>query len=218
MKKLLKLDENDRWDLDGIEFAMGGMLAYEVTRQLQEMGDTVNTIVMLDSLFTSEFKEMELSTNNKQAMLGAANNALQAWIQGSPEKFHQTFIHRDEVENFDDESFLDQLVNLAKQRGLPVDAKQLRRLILKDKEAQQAYLRIFTDQLNAHIKKQASKNDIPILWGPSVDGGTNGTKLQYVEKHYSKKFTGKDNHVFCIITDKEPVKTVSSKEIKSKTG
>jgi hypothetical protein len=33
-----------------------------------------------------------------------------------------------------------------------------------------------------------------------------------------KKFTGKDNHVFCIITDKEPVKTVSSKEIKSKTG
>jgi hypothetical protein len=79
-------------------------------------------------------------------------------------------------------------------------------------------LRIFTDQLNAHIKKQASKNDIPILWWPSVDGGTNGAKLQYVEKHYSKKFTGKDNHVFCIITDKEPVKTVSSKEIKSKTG
>jgi len=79
-------------------------------------------------------------------------------------------------------------------------------------------LRIFTDQLNAHINKQAPRDNVPILWWPSVDGGTNGAKLQYAEKHYSKKFTGKDNHVFCIITDKEPVKTVLSKEIKSKIG
>jgi len=73
-------------------------------------------------------------------------------------------------------------------------------------------LRIFTDQLNANINKQAPRDNVPILWW------NQWCKLQYVEKHYSKKFTGKENHVFCIITDKEPVKTVSSKEIKSKIG
>ena len=57
-------------------------------------------------------------------------------------------------------------------------------------------LRIFTDQLNAHISKEASKNDMPIEWWPSIDGGTNGAKLQYVESHYSKKFTGKDIIIF----------------------
>ena len=31
-------------------------------------------------------------------------------------------------------------------------------------------MRIFTDQLNAHIKKQADKKKIPILWWPSVGG------------------------------------------------
>ena len=60
-------------------------------------------------------------------------------------------------------------------------------------------LRIFTDQLNAHISKEASKDNIPIIWWPSVNGGKNGAKHQYVERHYSKKFSGKGNHVFCIM-------------------
>ena len=32
-------------------------------------------------------------------------------------------------------------------------------------------MRIFTDQLNAHIKKYVDKHAIPMLWWPSVDGG-----------------------------------------------
>ncbi len=35
-------------------------------------------------------------------------------------------------------------------------------------------LRIFKDQLNAHIKKEADRLGIPIIWWPSVDGGKNG--------------------------------------------
>jgi hypothetical protein len=57
-------------------------------------------------------------------------------------------------------------------------------------------MRIFTDQLNAHIKKQADKKGIPVLWWPSVDGGVNGAKLRYVEKHYGAKYQGKENCIF----------------------
>lgn len=54
-------------------------------------------------------------------------------------------------------------------------------------------MRIFTDQLNAHIKKQADKMEIPVLWWPSVGGGVNGAKLRYVEKHYAAKYRGQGN-------------------------
>jgi len=79
-------------------------------------------------------------------------------------------------------------------------------------------MRIFTDQLNAHIKKQADKKGIPILWWPSVGGGVNGAKLRYVEKHYAAKYQGKGNFVYCIIADKEPVRTFVSRELRTKSG
>jgi len=66
--------------------------------------------------------------------------------------------------------------------------------------------------------RKHQKNNIPILWWPSFDGGKNGAKHQYVARHYSEKFSGEGNQVFCIITDKEPVQTIASKELKSKTG
>jgi hypothetical protein len=79
-------------------------------------------------------------------------------------------------------------------------------------------MRVLTDRLNAHISKEAQKNNTPILWWPAVNGGTDGAKLAYVEKHYSRKHRGDKNHVFCIITDKEPVRTVASKEITTTSG
>jgi|GEM_PF-6317990 len=48
-------------------------------------------------------------------------------------------------------------------------------------------MRIFTDQLNNHIKKFAEKHKIDLLWQPSVDGGKDGTKQDYVEKQYVRK-------------------------------
>ncbi|MCK4822707.1 hypothetical protein KA005_43490, partial [bacterium] len=79
-------------------------------------------------------------------------------------------------------------------------------------------MRIFTDQLNAHISKKALQNNIPILWWPSVSGGTNGAKLRYVEKRFAEQYKGKDNEVFCILTDKEPVRTFVSRELTSQAG
>jgi len=79
-------------------------------------------------------------------------------------------------------------------------------------------MRILSDQLNDHIKKQANKMGIPVLWWPSVDGGVNGAKLRYVEKHYAGNYQGKENFVYCIIADKEPVRTFVARELKTKSG
>ena len=77
-------------------------------------------------------------------------------------------------------------------------------------------MRIFTDQLNAHIAKQAARDNIPVLWWPSASGGINGVKLEYVQRHYADKFSGNLNHTSRIIIDKEPVQTFASRELTSK--
>jgi hypothetical protein len=75
---------------------------------------------------------------------------------------------------------------------------------------------MFTDDLNSHIEKEATRYRIPIRWWPSVDGGKNGAKLQYVEKYFARRYKGKGNFTYCILTDKEPVWTFASKELPRK--
>ena len=79
-------------------------------------------------------------------------------------------------------------------------------------------LRILTDQLNAHIQKVAAKKNIPIHWWPSAGGGTDGAKLEFVQQKYANHFNKKGDHVFCILTDKEPVRTFVCRELTSKKG
>ena len=54
--------------------------------------------------------------------------------------------------------------------------------------------------------------------GPSEGGGTDGAKLRFVEKKYANSFDAKGNHVYCILTDKEPVRTFVCRELASKMG
>ena len=79
-------------------------------------------------------------------------------------------------------------------------------------------MRILTDQLNAHIQKAARKYAIPIHRWPSEGGGTDGAKSKFVEQKYAAGFNGKENHVFCILTDKEPVRTFACRQLTSKSG
>lgn len=81
----------------------------------------------------------------------------------------------------------------------------------------QAVLRILTDQLTKHIKREAEKYHIPVIWWNSIKG-TEKEKLKYVQRHYARKFKGKGNFVFCIIIAKENVLTFGSKELESKQG
>lgn len=79
-------------------------------------------------------------------------------------------------------------------------------------------MRIFTDQLNSHIKKEAQEQSVPILWWPSIDGGKNGDKLAYVQKHYASGCEAKSNSTYCIITDTENAMTFASRELTSPKG
>jgi hypothetical protein len=79
-------------------------------------------------------------------------------------------------------------------------------------------MRIFTDQLNSHIEKEAQRYGIPILWWPKVDGGKNGNKLAYVEKHYVKKLKKRGNFTYCIIADREAAFTYATREYVNKKG
>jgi len=79
-------------------------------------------------------------------------------------------------------------------------------------------LRIFTDQLNAHISKEASKDNIPNYMVAFCQWWKKRRQTSIYRKHYNKKFSGKGNHVFWIITGKEPVQTIVSKELKLTTG
>ncbi len=83
-------------------------------------------------------------------------------------------------------------------------------------------MRLLTDQLNGNIVKTAEKHNVPIHWWPSMGGATDGAKLKFklkfVQKEYAENYTGKGDPLFCILTDKEPVKTFACRELTSKTG
>ena len=48
------------------------------------------------------------------------------------------------------------------------------------KQLTNGVMRLLTDQLNAHIEKITKKRNIPIHWWPSLGGGIDGAKLDYV--------------------------------------
>jgi len=114
------------YDLGG--YSLGGVLAYETTRQLQELGQVVSSIVMLDSYDRIESEKDGFF--QKKVILGAVNVALQSAAMPVPEKYAKTLIHRDEVDSgLDDEAFLKQLLVLARTRGLTKTGSQLRTMI-----------------------------------------------------------------------------------------
>ncbi|WP_425263944.1 thioesterase domain-containing protein [Thermoflavimicrobium dichotomicum] len=129
------------YDLGGFSFA--GRLAYEVTRLLQEMGETVNTIVMVDSIYMEAPQSAEAKkeyADPKTLMLQAVNRELLAKALLEQEKLPQALIHREEVNiEADDETFLQQLITLAKERGLKKSEKEMYDQIRKEVKVQYAY-------------------------------------------------------------------------------
>nr|WP_319025127.1 SDR family NAD(P)-dependent oxidoreductase [Nisaea nitritireducens] len=117
-----RLQPSGPYDLGG--FSLGGVLAYEVTRQLQEMGEQVDTIVMLDSYDVLDTEPNPLFT--KRAMLGVVNMAL----QNSAGAAVTNMIHRDELDvSLSDQAFWEHLITLANARGLAKSEAQLRSLL-----------------------------------------------------------------------------------------
>ncbi|SKB15922.1 hypothetical protein PL11201_80232 [Planktothrix sp. PCC 11201] len=107
-------------------YSLGGMFAYEATRQLQELGERVESIVMVDTL---QYKPGEMDQySHKTKYLIALNRALtlSAW-QESEETVQKMLINSDELDSsLSDEEYLTQLIALAKQRGLVKTETEIR--------------------------------------------------------------------------------------------
>jgi len=89
-------------------------------------------------------------------------------------------------------------------------------------------MRIFTDQLNAHVEKEAKRVNVPIIWwasecgsgndGKKKRGGKNGDKLEYVETHYAQKSKHRGDHIYCIIADMESEFSYATRQLSNKKG
>ncbi|HCY85515.1 MAG TPA: non-ribosomal peptide synthetase [Desulfobacteraceae bacterium] len=106
-------------------YSHGGTVAYEMTRQLQEQGESVASIVMLDSSPDPDTGSDPANGtppgvfNRKQAMLQAVNIALFEAALSGTQTAAQTLIHRDELPaEGDDDGFLDALVSHPRVKGL----------------------------------------------------------------------------------------------------
>lgn len=103
------------YDLGG--YSLGGVLAYEVTRQLQEAGQTVQSLVMLDTPDPFSWEKIRLSSESRA--LQAVNMALLNRNRKEADGILQKLIHHKEIpEHTDEESLLMQLIRLGRERGL----------------------------------------------------------------------------------------------------
>jgi len=127
---------NGPYDLGG--YSMGGALAYEVTRRLQQAGRSVESIVMLDTLDGAGAGPARPSLF--ALYLQAINTLLASSSSAASNDVTRCLIRRDEVIDETSESaFLDRLVNLARERGLAKTAAQLRSIIVQIAAVQRAY-------------------------------------------------------------------------------
>ncbi|MBU2659023.1 beta-ketoacyl synthase N-terminal-like domain-containing protein [Bacillus cabrialesii] len=122
------------YDVGG--YSLGGMIAYEVTRQLQSQGLAVKSMVMIDSPYSSETKENE--TSIKTSMLQTINTMLASIAK--PDKLTDVLISREEADTrTGDDEFLSELIDLAKRRGLNKPEKQIRAQTQQMMKTQRAY-------------------------------------------------------------------------------
>lgn len=122
------------YDVGG--YSLGGMIAYEVTRQLQSQGLSVKSMVMIDSPYSSETKENEASM--KTSMLQTINTMLASIAK--QDKLTDVLISREEVDTSTvDEEFLSELIDLARKRGLNKPEKQIRAQTKQMMKTQRAY-------------------------------------------------------------------------------
>ena len=107
-------------------YSLGGMFAYEATRQLQELGESVESIVMVDTL---QYNPGDMDKySRKTNYLIALNRALtlSAW-QESEKTVQEMLINSDELDaSLSDDEYLTQLIALAKKRGLVKTETEIR--------------------------------------------------------------------------------------------
>ena len=123
------------YDVGG--YSLGGILAYEITRQMQQSRQKVDTIVMIDSPYGPKFTEKMPSL--KSFILQIVNTLLIAIAKESDER-SQILISHEEVDiSLDDEEFVKQMIDLAKARGLTRTNAYIRNAIQQHVKIQRSY-------------------------------------------------------------------------------
>jgi acyl transferase domain-containing protein/thioesterase domain-containing protein len=126
------------YDVGG--YSLGGLIAYEAVRQLQELDESVSTLVMVDTLDSSAFRDASMSNRADELARPILNFALQSWAAATGADPSTLLIHRDEVDTgLDAELKLTRLIALAQARGLRQPEAQLRAMIGRLSEVHQAY-------------------------------------------------------------------------------
>lgn len=130
------IQPNGPYDLGG--YSLGGLTAYEVTRQLQEMGDKVESVVMLDTLIGPELKNATF--NKKDALLQTVNMQIFTSLQSDPEKLSNELIHCEELnKRHSPANLLKQLISIANKRGYIRDNVKGTQWIDKTIQVQEAF-------------------------------------------------------------------------------
>lgn len=119
-------------------YSLGGVIAYEVTRQLQEMDKEVKTLIMLDTPYGNEFQAGEI--NEKSSILQAVNLALAMQDFQDPEKFKDILVSREELDlTMNNEALFSDLISIAKTHGLTKTEGQIRKMMQDNMRMQHAY-------------------------------------------------------------------------------
>ena len=125
------------YDLGG--YSLGGLIAYEMTRQLQELGDSVQTITMLDTLAPNVLGGTK-DISFKCRLLQAANFILATQVFVDTENIKKFLIDCKEVDwSMSEEEVTKYLGILVKGRGIDMPDKKLHEKINKWGLIQKAY-------------------------------------------------------------------------------
>ena len=124
------------YDLGG--YSLGGMLAYEVARCLQGDGQSVDSLVMLDSPDSTYLDIFKFS--KRTATLQAVNGALFSKVLNDPDRLRTILIDRSEVDSVvDDEALLKRLISIAQKRGMSKEESQLRATVQQSAKLHDSY-------------------------------------------------------------------------------
>jgi len=128
------------YDIGG--FCLGGILAYEMTRQLQARGESVRSLAMVDSPDNTAFRGASAGedVSSKNAALQVTNTLLWPAEEKDLAKVAERLIHQDEIDgSLDDARFVDRLATLAVERGLSMRRELIVELIERNLRVQVAY-------------------------------------------------------------------------------
>lgn len=135
IRVLQSKQSNGPYNLGG--FSLGGLIAYEITRQLQELGESISSIVMLD---TFDHTQLEAEKHSIKALMFQTINMVLLTKVQQMIPLQSILIHQDEVDlSLEDELFWKELYALAKSRGLTRSEGQIRVQIEQQNKLLKAY-------------------------------------------------------------------------------